>query len=125
MVRDSAETSVTMGIYPTLESAIFDHILNSKLQKVSISSFRSKVDNFNPERLQSSASKAYPKSDRPRGERDLKSVKYYQRKLKKGEQITPIWLKKKGGRSILLDGAHRVVACYIEGKRFIWAYVIG
>jgi hypothetical protein len=36
----------------------------------------------------------------------------------------PIWIAYKGGDFTLLDGAHRIVATYLENKRTILAYVV-
>jgi len=68
--------------------------------------------------------KAYPINNRPRKENDIKSVKYYQTQIKKGIFIQPIWLINQKGKYILLDGAHRIVASYIENEKFINSYVI-
>ena len=68
--------------------------------------------------------KAYPLNDRPRGNNDISSVKFYQKQIKKRKIITPIWLVLKDKKYILLDGAHRIVASYIENKKNIQAYII-
>jgi hypothetical protein len=51
-------------------------------------------------------------------------VKYYQNQIKKGNETQPIWLVVKDRKYILLDGAHRVVAYYIEKQPSIDAYII-
>jgi ParB-like chromosome segregation protein Spo0J len=99
------------------------HIYKSQLKKILLSKFKN-VENFNPNRLQDSAIKAYPISDRPLGAADINSVKYYQRLIKKNKVITPIWLLLKNNKYILLDGAHRIVASYIELQKYINCYVI-
>ena len=66
------------------------------------------MDNFNPNRLKKSAIKAYPLSDRPRGNKDILSVKFHQKQLQQNKNIEPIWILKKKKKKILLDGAHRV-----------------
>jgi len=59
----------------------FGQLFSKKcLSKIPLSIFKN-VDNFNPIRLQKSASKAYPINDRPRGNNDISSVKYYQKPL--------------------------------------------
>jgi len=118
-IRDSVETSVTMKLFKTKKDACIAHIFHSTLVKLPLSLFR-KVNNFNPSRLQSSAVKAYPLQDRPRGKQDINSIKYYQ----KQETIPPIWMIYKNNKYTLLDGAHRIVASYIEGKQTINANVI-
>lgn len=118
-IRDSVETSVTMKLFKTKEEASYAHIFHSSFVNLPMSIFHD-VENFDPNRLQHSAIKAYPLHDRPRGEDDINSVKYYQ----KQETIPPIWMIHKKKKYILLDGAHRIVASYIEGKQKINAYVI-
>lgn len=124
IVKDSVETSLKLTLFASKQESILAHILKSTLVKIPLSTFRRNVDNFNPDRLQNSAIKAYPLNDRPRGIDDISSVKYYQKQLQKENEITPIWMIHKNRKYILLDGAHRVVASFIEGKTYIHAYVI-
>ena len=42
----------------------------------------------------------------------------------KNGTINPIWLLYKNNKYVLLDGAHRIIASYIEGVEFIRAYII-
>jgi len=128
-LRDSIETSVSMKLFKTKEEASMKHVFNSKLVLFPLAKCKN-LNNFNPERLQSSATKAYPPSNRPRGNKDISSVKYYQKLIKKELNISPIFIllkKNKNGSTsnyILLDGAHRIVASYIENKLNIPAYLI-
>jgi hypothetical protein len=82
------------------------------------------VDNFNPDRLKKKATKAYPIHDRPRCKSDITCVKYYQKQLQQKKEISPIWMIQINNQYILLDGAHRIVASHILGKKNINAYVI-
>jgi hypothetical protein len=123
ILRDSVSTAVSIKIFKNKKESAFAHIYNSKLSKIPLSIFKN-VDNFNPIRLQKSASKAYPINDRPRGNNDISSVKYYQKQIQSTKNISPIWLCKKKNKYTLLDGAHRIVASYIENKQYILAYVI-
>ena len=123
VIQDSIDTSVNMKIFKNREGSAFAHIFESKLVKIPLSAFRD-VDNFNHNRLQNSAIKAYPLKDRPRGNNDISSVKYYQKQIQQKKYITPIWMIKKNKRYILLDGSHRIVAHYIEEKKNIYAYII-
>ena len=50
------------------------------------------VDNFDNIRLQNSEVKAYPLHDRPRGDKDISSVKFYQKQIQKKKDIPPIWV---------------------------------
>ncbi len=123
VVKDSVETSVSMKIFKNLEESSYAHIFKSKLTKIPLSKFKN-VNNFNPERLKKSAIEAYPINNRPRGIKDVNSVKYYQKLIKENNNITPIWMIKKNKKFILLDGAHRIVASYIENKKYINSYLI-
>ena len=123
-MKDSISTSVTLKIFENIESATIAHIFKSKRVKLDLSLFRN-VDNFNPARLQKSATNAYPIDNRPRGDSDINSVIYHQDKLQHHQDITPIWLVHRNDNYTLLDGAHRIVASFIEDKPEIDAYVIG
>jgi len=123
ILKDSIDTSVYMKIFKNRDDALMEHIFNSKLVKVPLSKFKN-VDNFDPNRLQTSAVKAYPINNRPRGNSDINSVKYYQKKIQQNINITPIWMIHKNNKYILLDGAHRIVASYIENIKYINSYVI-
>ena len=70
---DSVETAVTQKLFKTKQEAAFAHIFKSKLVRLPIATFAN-VENFDPARLQSSAVKAYPLTNRPRGDNDIKSV---------------------------------------------------
>jgi len=123
VLRDSIETSISLGLFKTKKESSVAHIFNSKLVKLPLSRFNN-VENFNPDRLQDSATKAYPLDNRPRGIDDINSVKFYQKQIKNGKIVQPIWLVEKNKKYILLDGAHRIVSTYIENKNTIDAYII-
>ena len=123
-LRDSVATSVSMNLFENRERASMAHIFNSKFLEIPLSTFTD-VDNFNPDRLQSSAERAYPVDDRPRSDDDIRSVDYYQSRIRDGGQVTPIWLLlQKNGKYMLLDGAHRIVASYILDQPYMPAFVI-
>ncbi len=116
-MEDSVSTSVSLQIFTNRQEAIDAHTSKSKLVKLPMSIFTN-VKNFNPNRLQKSAENAFPINDRPRGVKDIKSVEYHRKQI----QIqTPI---KQNKTYLSLDGVHRIVAHYIEGKQYIYAYVI-
>ena len=123
VLHDSIETSISMKLFKSKEEATMKHIFNSKLVSFPLSKCKN-LDNFNPERLQTSAIKSYPLHDRPRGDKDISSVKYYQKRIKNKLDIQPIWIILKNNNYILLDGAHRIVASYIENKKVIPTYLI-
>jgi hypothetical protein len=122
-LKDSISTSISIKLFKNKKDATYAHIFKSNLEKLPLSIFKN-VDNFNPERLQYSAVKAFPINDRPRGNDDILSVKYYQKQIQDHKEITPIWVAIKNNKYILLDGVHRVVASYIENKKYIPAYLI-
>ena len=123
-IVDSIDTSIDMKIFKNREEAAFSHIFNSKIVKIPLNTFKNdNVDNFDSVRLQNSAVKAYPLNDRPRGNEDISSVKYYQKQIQRKKEITPVWMIQKNKKYILLDGAHRIVASYIEDVP-VYAYVI-
>jgi hypothetical protein len=122
-LQHSIDTSVDMKIFKNRQDASMAHIFKSKLVKIPLSAFTD-VDNFNPTRLQNSAVKAYPIHDRPRCDSDISCVKYYQKQIQQKKEISPIWMIQKNNKYILLDGAHRIVASHILGKKNINAYVI-
>ena len=124
IIKDSIDTSVNMKLFTSREKSAMAHIFNSKLVKFPMVKCKQKLDNFNPDRLKKSATEAYPIKNRPRGSDDIKSVKFYQRQLQSKKDIQPIWIIKKNRKYILLDGAHRIVASYIENKKYIYAYII-
>jgi inorganic pyrophosphatase/exopolyphosphatase len=116
-----------MKLFENKQGAHLAHILKSKLVEIPLSIFANNNDmeNFNFDRLKESAVKAYPLDDRPRGNADISSVEYHQNQIKQQNgTINPIWLLYKNNKYVLLDGAHRIIASYIEGVEFIRAYII-
>ena len=130
VLQDSIDTSVSMNIFKNREEASLVHIFQSKLDKISLSIFENiedtnKVDNFDPNRLQKTAEKAYPlPNGRPRGDKDISSVEFYQNQIKQNLGILPIWMIQQNNKYVLLDGVHRIVASYIEDIKYINAYII-
>ena len=122
ILKAAIDTSIIMKIFKNREDASMAHIFKSELVKINMSQIIL-LDNFNPERLQKSPEKAYPLNNRPRGDADINSFIYYQQLIQEKKDISPIWIIKKD-KYILLDGAHRIVASYIENKKYITAYVI-
>ena len=124
-MRDSVETSVHMGLFLSKDAAMRSHIDVSKPVKFPMSRFaKGVVDNFDTTRLQDSAAEAYPPANRPRGARDLSSVKFYVGELAAGRNPQPIWVLSKNNKFILLDGAHRIVASHIARTKYVIAYVV-
>jgi len=119
-IKDSVETSVAIKVFQIKEKASYAHIFNSKFEMFPLSKAKD-LNNFNPDRLTSTP---YPEDDRPRGDKDLESLKYQRKLLRRGLQLSAIWIVKKGNTYTLLDGAHRIIATFLENKRSIAAYII-
>lgn len=120
-IKDSVRTSVTIKLFKTDKESAYAHIFNSTLTTFPISACKDSLDNFNPARL---SDDPFPKEDRPRGKADLDSIKYHRKYIQTHDSTEPIWIALKNGKHILLDGAHRIVATYLENKRSIAAYII-
>ena len=119
-MKDSVETSVKIKLFSSLKTSSYYHIFKSKLCLSSLSICR-ELHNFNSARL---SKDPYPKEDRPRGQKDLESVLYHRRVIRKQGHTEPIWIALTKGQYTLLDGAHRIVATYLENKRTIPTYII-
>jgi len=119
-IKDSVETSVTIKLFPSLKVASYCHIFNSNLARFSLSHCK-ELNNFNEKRL---SIDPYPEDDRPRGAKDLESVLHHRRIIRKEGHTEPIWIAFKNGEYTLLDGAHRIVATYLEKKRTIPTYIV-
>lgn len=119
-IKDSVETSVNIKLFPSLNQSSYYHIFKSNLVTLPLSIFGD-VENFNPSRL---SNDPYPKGNRPRGQNNLNSVLYHRRIIRKQGYTEPIWIVLKNGKYTLLDGAHRIIATYLENKRNIQTYLI-
>jgi hypothetical protein len=119
-LRDSIQTSVQIGVFPSEKTSSYSHVFKSELVRFPVSKYKD-LRNFDPSRL---SKDPYPKEDRPRGQDDLNSVVYHRQKIQQFGETDPIWIAEKGGTFTLLDGAHRIVAAYLENKRTILAYVV-
>jgi len=124
-LNDSIETSITIGLFKTYEKAFEYHMTKTKKVKLKISMFKKgKIKNFNPERLKGTKIiDAYPIENRPRGKKDINSVKYHIKQIKL-RNYPCIWVAKKKNNMILLDGAHRVVSYYLSKKEKIPTYIV-
>ena len=120
VMKDSVETSVSIKLFSSIETASYYHIFKSKLFQFPLSKCR-ELNNFNQARL---SKDPYPEEDRPRGQTDLKSVLHHRRIIRQHGHTEPIWIALKKGEYTLLDGAHRIVATYLENKRIIPSYII-
>jgi hypothetical protein len=144
-LKDSIETSVTLKIYQTIEDALYNHLTKHILFDFPIS-LCDKLANFNSQRL---SSDPYPETNRPRDQDDLNSVAYHRKIIQQTGHTSRIWISLKSKlpmncdnnteitstssassvsedyqQYILLDGAHRIVATYLEGNTFIPCFLI-
>lgn len=119
-IQDSVATSVNIKLFSSLKISSYYHIFKSKMIRFPLSKCR-ELNNFNPDRL---SKDPYPKEDRPRGQKDLESVSYHRRTIGDKGDTQPIWLALKKREYTLLDGAHRIIATYLENKRSIPAYIV-
>ncbi len=119
-LRDSVETSVSIKLFSSLKDASYAHIFQSELIMLPMSQTK-QMENFNPKRL---STNPYPEDDRPRGQEDLDSVVYQRKLIRKVGQTGPIWVVLHKKTFTLLDGAHRIVATYLENKRNIPCHLI-
>jgi hypothetical protein len=123
VLHDSIKTSVTMNIFENINDSSIAHIFNSKLVKINLLLCKNML-NFDSNRLQNTAEEAYPIHNRPRGDDDINSVFFHQNQIKNGQNLEPIWIIVRDNQYILLDGAHRIVASYIENKPILYSYII-
>lgn len=119
-MQDSVETSVNIKLFSSLKTSSYYHIFKSKMIRFPLSKCR-ELNNFNPDRL---SKDPYPKEDRPRGQKDLESVSHHRRIIGQKGDTQPIWIALKKREYTLLDGAHRIIATYLENKRSIPAYIV-
>lgn len=119
-LQDSVDTSVTLKLFKTKKSSMYYHIFHSRYVRFPMSELKI-LNNFNTNRL---SSNPYPKENRPRGQADLDSVLHHRQTIRQQGDTEPIWIALKEGTYTLLDGAHRIVAAYLERKRTIPAYIV-
>ena len=117
-LKDSVETSLTLHLFSTEESASRAHIFNTTFTVLNKSLWND-LQNFNPDRLSTT-----PYKNKPRGENNMKSVNYHKKQIETYGYTSPIWVAKKGDIYTLLDGAHRLVATYLAGKSEIPAFIV-
>lgn len=119
-LRDSVETSVGLKLFSSQKLAAYSHVFNTTYKMLSMSDCKT-LENIAATRF---SFDPYPVHDRPRGQKDLDSLKYHRRIIRKNGHTDPVWIAKKGERYIMLDGVHRIVATNLENKRQIPAYIV-
>ena len=119
-MNDSVKTSLHIGMHSSMETALHNHIFNRTFVNFPLSKCK-ELHNFNPLRLSATP---YPEHDRPRGQSDLDSVTYHARLIQTNCNVNPVWIACKNGEYTLLDGAHRIVATYLENKQTVPSYIL-
>jgi len=119
-LRDSIHTSVRIKVFPSLKKSLYAHVFESEIVHFPMKMCRD-LNNFNPARL---SNDPYPKEDRPRGQDDLDSVVHHINMIRREGEVDPVYIAAKDGDYTLLDGAHRIIATYLEKKRTIPAYIV-
>jgi hypothetical protein len=121
MMNDSVKTSLQIGMFSSLETARHYHTFHRTFVNFPLSKCK-ELHNFNPLRLSATP---YPEHDRPRGQADLDSVSYHSHVIQTNCDVPPVWIAFKNGEYTLLDGAHRIVAIYLEeNNQSVPSYVI-
>jgi hypothetical protein len=120
-MHDSVKTSLHIGMFPSMETALHSHTLHRTFVQFPLSKCN-ELHNFNSTvRLSATP---YPEHDRPRGQSDLDSVAYHSQLIQTNCNVTPVWIAFNNGEYTLLDGAHRIVASHLENKQTVPSYVI-
>jgi hypothetical protein len=108
------------GLFKNLESACHAFIFKSRFTYFSLSKVHL-LENLGPQRL---SREPFPSHDRPRGAKDMSSVRHFRAIIRRGDTLPAIWIIKKGRRYILVDGVHRIVAGLQEGVAEVPAYIV-
>lgn len=112
--------TVFKGLFKNIESACQAFILNNRFTYFSLSKVHL-LENLGEQRL---STEPFPPHDRPRGARDMSSVRHFREIIRRGEVMPAIWVIKKGRRYVLVDGVHRIVAALQEEFLEIPAYIV-
>jgi len=135
-LRDSIETAVTLKLYRTTKDAANAHLFKSKRIRFPLAKAWN-LGNFKSARL---SPVPFPVGDRPRGSKDLTSVRFHRSQIRKTGDVAPpdtrsvewvrelvdlIWIAMTRKGPVLLDGAHRLIAAYLEHKRSVPAFIVG
>ena len=125
IIVDSILASLTLKLFKTIKKSCLYHFCKSKLIDFNLIDDYEKCKN-NKSRIHSKITTsecAYPINERPRGDKDLESVNYQQHQIK-NNNLPSIWLLNKNNNIYILDGFHRISACFIEKNYIIKAYII-
>lgn len=120
-LRDSIETAVTLKLYRTTKDAANAHLFKSRAARFPLAKAWN-LGNFKSARL---SPVPFPPGDRPRGSKDLASVRFHRSQIRKSGDVGPIWIAMTRKGPVLLDGAHRLIAAYLEHKRSVPAFIVG
>lgn len=108
------KSALPLDLTKNLKLADIKGIAVQKVAPMTIARFKAlNASNAGYQRLQSTPARAYPKNNRPRGQKDLDSVEWHMAAKK---ALSPIVVLCVGKNRILLDGVHRAVAANILGE---------
>ena len=119
-MHNSVKTSLRIGVFSSLDTALRNHICNSTFVDFPLSKCN-ELHNLDSLRL---SQNPYPEHDRPRGQADLDSVLYHSQLIQTNCNLQPVWIAFQNGEYTLLDGVHRIVATHLENKQTVPSYVI-
>jgi hypothetical protein len=125
IILDSILASMTLKLFKNIKKSCIYHCCKSKLIDFNLIEDYEKCKN-KKSRINSkitTGETAYPIDERPRADKDVASVHYQQQQIQKNN-LPAIWLLNKNNNIYILDGFHRISACFIEKKYIIKAYII-
>lgn len=127
VIHDAWETWNThfrKTLWPSVDLATFNKLVTeAQVKSMKISDLiKAPPDNMSIFRLKANTpEEAYPLFDRPRGQEDISSIKWF---MTTKTLISPIVFIKVKNKLILLDGMHRLVASKLTGDQSIKAVVL-
>ena len=125
IIVDSILASMTLKLFKSIKKSCLYHFYKSKLINFNLIEDYEKCKNIKSKINTNTTTResAYPINSRPRGDKDLESVSYQQQQIQ-NNNLPAIWLLNKNNTIYILDGFHRIAACFIEKKYVIKAYMI-
>jgi hypothetical protein len=125
IIVDSILASITLKLFKSIKKSCLYHFYKSKLINFNLIDDYNKCKNIKPKINNNTTTResAYPINSRPRGDKDLESVSFQQQQIQ-NNNLPAIWLLNKNNTIYILDGFHRIAACFIEKKYIIKAYMI-
>ena len=125
IIVSSILASMSLKLFKDIKTSCIYHLFYSKIVNFNIFNEYEKCINCNKNihnNIQQPEN-AYPIDKRPRGDKDIESVNYQQSQIK-NNNLPPIWILNKNNNMYILDGFHRISACFIQKHYDIKAYMI-